>query len=329
MLVVTDQSTVWAWGGNCAGQLGLSTSASPPGASPAAAAAAWVAAPLEAVDSSAAAAMGLPTAAACGEEHSVLLSASGQLHAAGSNGSGACGLPLVQLRAAAFSEVWLPPGEAAAAVSCGGRNTAAITASGRLLVCGSNEHGQCGVGRVGDCCWHLADIGPSAAWHGLQRTNQLSGGGFGEAAAGQGVVAAACGNGSLYALTQQGEVFAWGQGGQGAPSGCVHARLCPFWQHQMQSWMCCSIGSAEGLMSMANRGAALAAVQASWGWAAAAGACARLPGWPGRGMPPAWRPRAAAALQRWWMGTAGCSHSGRVSCHAACTCHRPAMHPPG
>lgn len=233
MLVVTDQHTVWAWGVNSAGQLGAgcisgqrsSGQGSLEGALPAAEPApssvpSWVAAPLEVVDSAAAAAMGFPVAAACGDEHSMLLCRNGTLWAAGSNAAGACGLPVVQLAAASWSKIPLPAGAGlAAAVSCGGRNTAVVTRSGRLLVCGANDNGTAAVGRQGGCCYLLADVGPSAAWHGMQRTNQLAGGGGGDAA--NRAVGVACGSGSLYALTSSGEVFSWGQGGQGGWNGCL------------------------------------------------------------------------------------------------------------
>lgn len=237
MLVVTDQHTVWAWGANAAGQLGAGCTAASGSSNgrgladgteaPLAAgngALTWRAAPLEVVDSAAAAAMGLPAAASCGEEHSMLLCRGGQLWAAGSNAVGACGLPVVQLVAAAWSAVPLPPSAGpAAALRCGGRNTAVVTGAGRLLLCGSNEQGQVGTGRQGGCCFLLSDVGPSAAWHGMQRTNQLAGGGGGDAA--NAVTGAACGNGSMYALTTSGEVFSWGQGGQGACLcfGCASA----------------------------------------------------------------------------------------------------------
>lgn len=170
MLVVTDQHTVWAWGGHAAGQLGLGSAAPRAGAGVGNGnGAAWVAAPLEAVDAAAAAAMGAIVAAAAGDEHCALLSRSGQVYAAGSNACGACGLPLPQLASAEFSPVPLPPGQAAAALSCGGRSTAVVTRSGRLLVCGSNEQGQAGVGRQGGSCYLLSDVGPSAAWHGCAR----------------------------------------------------------------------------------------------------------------------------------------------------------------
>ena len=169
--------------------------------------------------------MGQPAAVACGDEHSVLLCRSAELYAAGSNAEGACGLPVVQLQAAAFSAVPLPAGRAgAAAVSCGGRNTAVVTAAGRLLVCGCNNFGQAGTGGVGGALNLLADVGPSADWHGMQRSNQQRGGGGGDAAA-RGV-GAACGSGSLYALTEPGgEVFSWGQGGQGQRSLLLHLKL--------------------------------------------------------------------------------------------------------
>lgn len=235
MLVVTDQHTVWAWGANTAGQLGTGCTsrgrtsgleaAVPAPEAAADSAPGWVAAPLEVVDSAAAAAMGLPVSASCGEEHSALLCRSGQVWGAGSNAAGACGLPIVQLAAAVWSEVPLPASAGpAAAVSCGGRNTAVVTRAGRLLVCGSNECGQAAMGRQGGCCYLLAEVGPSAAWHGMQRTNQLAGGGGGDAA--NRAVGVACGSGSLYALTSSGEVFSWGQGSQGA--GWVAAR-CQSW----------------------------------------------------------------------------------------------------
>ena len=210
---MTEQHTVWGWGANTAGQLGLGVDSST--GSRAASSGAWAAAPLEVMDPAAAAAMGQPAAVACGDEHSVLLCHSGKVHAAGSNAEGACGLPVVQLQAASFSAVPAPAGAAgAAAVSCGGRDTAVVTAAGRLLVCGCNDFGQAATGGVGGARYLLADIGPSADWHGMQRSNQQRGGGGGDAAAH--VVGAACGSGSLYALTEPGgEVFSWGQGGQG------------------------------------------------------------------------------------------------------------------
>lgn len=240
VLVVTDQHTAWAWGGNAAGQLGLG-SRSPPGrhnaggiaagaaaAGPAGVAGlrpavtAWVAAPLEVVDSVLAASLGMPSAAACGEEHTLLACRDGSVHAAGSNSAGACGLPLVQLASSCFAPVPLPAGETAAAVACGGRNSAVVTANGRLLVCGSNELGQAGVGKPGGAVFLLRDVGPSAAWHGMQRSNQDSGGGGGEAAAVAAGVTVGCG--SLYAVTDGGEAFAWGQGGQGELALGANAR---------------------------------------------------------------------------------------------------------
>lgn len=254
MLVVTDQHTAWAWGGNAAGQLGLG-SRSPPGrhnaggiaagaaaAGPAGVAGlrpavtAWVAAPLEVVDSVLAASLGMPSAAACGEEHTLLACRDGSVHAAGSNSAGACGLPLVQLASSCFAPVPLPAGETAAAVACGGRNSAVVTANGRLLVCGSNELGQAGVGKPGGAVFLLRDVGPSAAWHGMQRSNQDSGGGGGEAAAVAAGVTVGCG--SLYAVTDGGEAFAWGQGGQGE----VCPLLITYWT---TAPACCAIHPAS------------------------------------------------------------------------------------
>ncbi|KAL4426525.1 hypothetical protein ABPG77_008383 [Micractinium sp. CCAP 211/92] len=231
VLVVTDQHTVWGWGANTAGQLGLgsrssrgSRSASGTGAhvaeegpgggvGPPPAVPAWVAAPLEVVECDLAAGLGLPHAAACGEEHTLLACRDGSVHATGSNAAGACGLPLPQLASSSFSPVPLPAGEAAAAVACGGRNSAVVTARGRLLVCGGNELGQAGVGKPGGAVFLLRDIGPCASWHGMQRSNQSDGGGGGEAAAAAAGVTVGCG--SLYAWTDGGDAFAWGQGGQG------------------------------------------------------------------------------------------------------------------
>lgn len=219
VVAVAADGAVFAWGCNSAGQLGLASSAAA-GAEPAGGnGRSWLSSPVEVVDAALAAAMGQPTAAACGDEHAVLLCRSGRVWSAGSNAVGACGLPIVQLRACAWSEVSLPAGEQAASVSAGGRNTAVVTARGRLLCCGANELGQAGVGRLGGACFLLADIGPSAAWHGMRRVSQQAGGGGGEAAAR--VVQAACGSGSLYALTDSGEAFSWGQGGQGEASEAV------------------------------------------------------------------------------------------------------------
>ena len=127
--MVTDRHTVWAWGGNAAGQLGLGSRstqgsndaggygadvavAGPAhGTLPLPAPPAWVAAPLEVVDSALAGGLGLPVAAACGEEHSLLACRDGSVHAAGSNSAGACGLPLVQLGSTCFAPVARPAGE--------------------------------------------------------------------------------------------------------------------------------------------------------------------------------------------------------------------------
>lgn len=236
-------------------------------------------------------------AVACGDQHSLLLCSSGEVYAAGSNAAGACGLPVVQLRAESFTAVPLPAGAAgaASAVSCGGRNTAAVTASGRLLVCGCNEFGQAATGGMGGARFLLADVGPSADWHGMQRSNQLPGGGWGDAAAR--VVGAACGSGSLYALTEPGgEVFSWGQGGQGER----HRGLCN-----------CGARPAMMVTEPSKHGAHIqpsqllvpahpppshccVALQASWPWEATARMCAPPPSCRGPTAPPAWLPPAAA-----------------------------------
>jgi alpha-tubulin suppressor-like RCC1 family protein len=242
VIVLTEQHTAWGWGANAAGQLGLGVDSST--GSLAESSGVWAAAPLEVMGSAAAAAMGQPAAVACGDEHSVLMCRSGGVYAAGRYVEGACGLPVVQLQASEFSAVALPRGAAgAAAVSCGGRNTAIATATRRLLVWGCNDFGQAATGRVGGARYMLTDIGPCADWHGMQQSNQQRGGGGGDAAAH--VVGAACGSGSQYALAEPGgEVFSWGQGGQGEryrgiilrghakptrcccdPSAVVHAQL--------------------------------------------------------------------------------------------------------
>ena len=330
MLVVTDQHTMWGWGSNAAGQLGAGCmgagrssragqeAALPPSEAATSSMLSWVAAPLEVVDSVAAAAMGLPTAASCGEDHSALLCRNGQVWGAGSNASGACGLPVVQLAAAAWSEVPLPPGAAlAVAVSCGRRNTAVVTHCGRLLVCGANESGQAAVGRQGGCCYLLADVGPSAAWHGMQRTNQLVGGGGGDAA--NRAVGVACGSGSLYALTSSGEVFSWGQGGQGV----WLVGLCLVLKH-LTCGRLCWVKHPPLPCLPANPSSDLhppLCLQASWAWEAAARMCAPRPACPGRTMWQLWRPPVAGALPLWWIAAAACSPLGQVGSGISCWLH--------
>lgn len=152
VLVLTSAGSVWAFGGNAAGQLGCGHAVAADG---------FVTAPVEVVSVDRGTAMGGVTAVAAGDMHSALLTASGRVFAAGSNIHGACGQPLPLLHAEDWLEAAMPAGCVGARLSCGGLNTAVVTAAGRLLVCGSNEWGQACVGAVGGALHALTDVGPS------------------------------------------------------------------------------------------------------------------------------------------------------------------------
>ncbi|PRW60034.1 hypothetical protein C2E21_1569 [Chlorella sorokiniana] len=143
-------------------------------------------------------------------------------------------------------------------------DSAAATAMGfPVAACCGDEHsallcrsGQAAMGRQGGCCYLLADVGPSAAWHGMHRTNQLAGGGGGDAA--NRAAAVVCGSGSLYALTSSGEVFSWGQGGQGelglggnSKNVCTPSRLP--WAHDVAAVAASSGGRLAAVVDRGGR----------------------------------------------------------------------------
>ncbi|GAB4821868.1 hypothetical protein N2152v2_008914 [Parachlorella kessleri] len=202
-LALAADGSLFGWGANTWGQLGLGTNSD------------WVAAASEILNPAEAQALGGGVASiSCGSAHSGLLLHSGDVALAGCNTMGACGMSEDQDRIPVFCLAGLSDSRSACRLSCGGSNTAVVTTGGRLLVCGDNEFGQCGPnsGRAA-ACWEFTDVGPDARWHGMPRVNQGAQGGGGQAAAP--VVDVCCGSGSIYALTGSGEVFAWGQGGQG------------------------------------------------------------------------------------------------------------------
>jgi hypothetical protein len=90
--------------------------------------------------------LGLPIkTAACGEHHSVLVTASGTLLACGYNGYGELGLGH-RSRTLTFEPVPLPPGlEVVSAVACGGYRTMAISKDGALFATGYNGYGELGL----------------------------------------------------------------------------------------------------------------------------------------------------------------------------------------
>eukprot|EP00887_Chlorella_sp_A99_P004506 scaffold34.g4506.t1 len=213
-LVLASDGSVWGWGGNMTGELGAGSAAD------------WAPVPVEATDAVASAAMGRVVALACGDTHSALLTARGSIYTAGCNQHGQCGQPVVLLRCAEFRAAALPgAGARAARLASGGATTAVATAGGRLLVCGDNSCGQCGTGSAGGALFALTDAGPSAAWHGMQRRDQLAGGGGGCAACA--VAGVAVGGSTVFALTDAGELFGMGSGSQGELGvGGTPARVC-------------------------------------------------------------------------------------------------------
>ncbi len=66
-------------------------------------------------------------------------------------------------------------------IACGGAVTAAVTVTGRVLVCGDE---WCRGGRevARSSAWEFVDVGPDASWHGMARKEQMACGGGGVAA---------------------------------------------------------------------------------------------------------------------------------------------------
>ncbi|GBF87391.1 hypothetical protein Rsub_00102 [Raphidocelis subcapitata] len=212
-LALADGGEVFGWGACASGQLGCGQRR------------AWVGAPIEVAGAlrpawQAAGSGERVYAVAAGLEHSALLTTAGAVLLAGRNGAGECAQPPGGAGdcVPAWAAAELPAGPAAA-VALGWRNTAVVTAAGRVLVCGDNAFGQHGASPAAP--GRFSDAGPDARWHGLARRGQAPRGGGSDA--GAAVVAAAVGRGAVYALTDAGEVFHWGAppgGGRGggAPS---------------------------------------------------------------------------------------------------------------
>ena len=151
--------TLWSWGGNEAGQLGLGSAASE-----------YVTTPTQVCASS-----GNPgpgdaewTQISAGAFHVVALKGDGSLWAWGLNGSGQLGLGAPDMLAHSLPEqVFLPPGGGSdsdwAAIGCGGSCTFAVKGDGTLWACGRNTDGQLGLGDTSDRS-ALTQVGSASDW---------------------------------------------------------------------------------------------------------------------------------------------------------------------
>ena len=136
------------------------------------------------------------TAVAAGEHHSLILTATGDVYALGSNREGQLGVSSASTESAQPVLVLGPAtgSEAVVAIAAGARHSIALTASGKVLTCGCSLHGQCGTGVVSPTVPTPATVealGPLKA------------------------VAVAAGMAHSLVLTDTGDVYAWGRNAEG------------------------------------------------------------------------------------------------------------------
>ncbi len=132
-LALTSDHTVWAWGRNQNGQLGLgdTTNRNVP------------------TEVTALAGKSVVSLAAC-NTHAFALTSDGKLWAWGANGSGQLGLGYTSTSVTTPTEVAALSGVTVSSISAGYYHSAAITADGRLLAWGKNTYGQLGLGDTTD-----------------------------------------------------------------------------------------------------------------------------------------------------------------------------------
>lgn len=147
---------------------------------------------------------------ACGKAHSFVLTASGELYAAGSGANGQLGigksvdLQLAFVRSA--KGLPEPSADPVVAVSAGGEFSIALTKSGRVWACGSSQDGQLGNGTTGERIVSAGRVGfdVEANWIPVAFP------------AGTAPIAAvACGQQHTAALSTDGCVYTWGSGAYG------------------------------------------------------------------------------------------------------------------
>ena len=175
-LAVAEDGTVYAWGANYAGQLGLGATGDPV-ATPQA-----IGGPLDGV---------AVTAVAAGDAHSLAVAEDGTVYAWGDNQAGQLGLPMSTTAEATPQAVGGPlDGVGVTAVAAGSDHSLAVAEDGTVYAWGDNQAGQLGRGTI-----TAAEAKPQAVAGSFD---------------GVAVTAVAAGYRHSLALTGEGRVYAWG-----------------------------------------------------------------------------------------------------------------------
>jgi alpha-tubulin suppressor-like RCC1 family protein len=255
VVALTSDHTVWAWGGNDVGQLGIGTPDEDAHATPSVVGTdtAWA-------------------AVSAGRDHTLALKTDGTLWAWGGDGEGQLAVGETTVTVSAPTQVgdngdW-------AAVSAGRYYSLAVKRNGTLWAWGANGNGQLGVGdgarrtvptQVGrDADWTLVSAGSTHAMA-LKRDGSLWGWGYnGNGQLGVGDtrqrlsparvgddrvwVAVSCGNSSTLAITNSGRLLAWGYNGNGQLGlGDTVQRLTPTEAGLGKDWAAVSCGDHHTL----------------------------------------------------------------------------------
>lgn len=191
--VVTDAGGLWTFGLNNHGQTGH---ASPPGSKQP-----FVAEPREVILPDAIA------AASAGESHTLALSNSGEVWAAGSNGDGQLGLgPKHGVSNPEFRLVQALKGERIVAVAAGGQHSLALSQDGRVYAWGHGHYGALGLGQH-HLRWEAFPL-PVQALAGV-RVRSITAGAFHSGA-----------------IDEDGQAWVWGHGGSWQLGMGLNAHEC-------------------------------------------------------------------------------------------------------
>lgn len=184
-------------------------------------------------------------AVAAGEHHTLVLTATGDVYAFGSNREGQIGVPGAGEHADKPVLAMGPSagGEAVTVVAAGARHSLTVGASGRVYAWGCSLHGQCGTGAVEPTVptpTDVASLGPLRA-----------------TAVGAGTAHSLC-------LTDSGDVYAWGsnQAGQLGAGGDAGAAFEPLLVEALGAGDDSVVAVAAG----ARHCGALCRSGAAWAW---------------------------------------------------------------
>ena len=147
--------------------------------------------------------------AATGRSHTLLVTDTGAVYAAGLNSNGQCGLPTEHTTILGFHRIdsapFIKEKDPVLSASCGLTFSMLLTASGKVYTMGSSEKGQLGNGRTGE---HFIS-GNKLAFNTFDEPFLV------KALADKKVVDIACGQQHTVALDEDGYVYVWGFGGYG------------------------------------------------------------------------------------------------------------------